>query len=206
MSTTQILSNIIQFIITGYSAYHRYGKTGLSAMLVTGGMLGSAILNLFFSNWWSAANTPEVSKGWLGLPSITNAVNYVAAASGQEPPFMMLGKSTPVYTLYGSKAVLTAKHLIEDISALQYDKLDDIALTKIGVRLLQDLPFFFGFFRVLKEELVDAAHKQDREKGILSFILPKDVAAGPFNHIQGLLAGMAVTTLSLLPSLLHRSS
>eukprot|EP01031_Cornospumella_fuschlensis_P024987 gene24987-30185_t len=207
MIITQILSNIIQFIITGYAAYHRYGKTGLSAMLVSGGVLGTAILNLFFSNWWSAVSAPEVSRGWLGLPSITNAVNYVAAAAGQEPPFIMLGKSTPIYALYGSKVVLMTKHLIEDVSAIQTDnKLASLALTKSGVRLLQDLPFFFGVAKVLKEEFIDDALKKDDEEGIASLLMPKTMTTGHFNHVKGMLAGIAVTALTLLPGLLARSS
>lgn len=202
-----LLGNLVQCVLNGYPAFQHFGPTGFYLLFLSGGVFGSVNAQLLFSNWLSSFK-PDKSPApvsWFGIqiPSVRSVVNTLTSAIGIEPTFLCCGSSGAVFTLYGSSMVLAVRNLLHDVVFLSRNKQDRNKAGKVLIRIMRDLPFYLSFIMVVSQELVGAEQQQQVQSDFLAWISARSVT-GHTSHLNGLLFGMGVTLLSLIPDAFSR--
>eukprot|EP01031_Cornospumella_fuschlensis_P025224 gene25224-30466_t len=203
-----LLGNLVQCVLNGYSAFKHFGPTGFYLLFLSGGVFGSVNAQLLFSSWLSTFKPDKspASATLFGfkLPTVRGIVNTLTSAIGIEPSFLCCGSSGAVFTLYGSSMVLSVRNLCRDVTSLARNKYDSRGRAgKILMRVLRDLPFFLSFIMVVSQELVGAEQQQQIQTDFLSWISARGVT-GHTSHLNGLIFGMGITALSLIPDIFSR--
>ncbi|RYH12664.1 rhomboid family intramembrane serine protease [archaeon] len=200
-----MLGNLAQCVLNGYPVFRHFGPTGFYLLFLSGGIFGSINAQLLFSNWLSTfksdKNPAPASLFGIKLPTIRGIVNTLTSAIGIEPTFLCCGSSGAVFTLYGSSMVLSVRNLVRDVLLLSRYKQDRGKAGKILLRILRDLPFYLSFIMVVSKELMGAEQQQQIQSDFFSWISATSVT-GHTSHLDGMLFGMGITALSLIPGVL----